>query len=216
MPLLKKTEGPEHFAIGPSKLELVIACPGSRNAPPSPPNPASTKGTYLHERAAEAIKGQPLPPDAQAVQPYVDYVVRHEGLGEILVEQKIQHPLIADFGGTCDALIVADKWLRVIDLKTGRRVVEAHNNKQLQAYAILAATVFPGRDTISAVIYQPPADEPVKETTFTQQQLDATEFDVLAASFSQELIAGPHCERCYCTARPTCPAYQAVYRKGAA
>lgn len=79
---------------------------------------------------------------------------------KVYVEQRVDFSnWVKDGFGTADALIAADRTLRIIDLKYGTGIeVNAENNTQLACYALGALALFDvlyNIDAISLAIYQP-------------------------------------------------------------
>ncbi|MGO3930824.1 DUF2800 domain-containing protein [Rhodopseudomonas pseudopalustris] len=123
---------------------------------------------------------------AETAQVYVDYVRGRvaeynaefpEGPAPIVVHEQyfslndLKTPF--DAGGTGDTVIHFPRWrsLEVVDLKGGRGVVEAADNKQLRTYGLGAVLANPGRDVedIKVTIVQPRAphkDGRVRSETF--------------------------------------------------
>lgn len=109
---------------------------------------------------------------AETTQMYVDYVrgriesYRAE-TGEMPIVVHEQRFSLASLkgpfpaGGTGDTVIYFPKWklLEVIDLKGGRGLVEAADNKQLRTYGLGAVLANPGRDVekVKTTIVQPRA-----------------------------------------------------------
>lgn len=73
----------------------------------------------------------------EGIQGYCDYV---RGLGgELLPEQQVdlsRYLEQPDCFGTADTLVIVDDTLHVVDLKYGRRFVDAEENKQLMLYGL--------------------------------------------------------------------------------
>jgi hypothetical protein len=152
------------------------------------------------------------------VRQYVDLVLQ-ENIGDgLLVETRVQIPSFSEFTGTADAIIYGDDWLKVVDLKGGRRVnVEAEYagkvNPQLGFYALGALAQFPGwkPDDIEVIISQPRYGG-TKRRKVTRQELAELESEmleavVLATSDNPPFAAGSHCN--FCLARATCPTLRA-------
>ena len=94
---------------------------------------------------------------------YADFVMEQmEGLKDpdVYVEQRLDcSRYVPECFGTCDALIVSDSVLHIIDLKSGRGVkVDAEENDQLRIYSLGAMQMFDFLyqfDTVRMSIYQP-------------------------------------------------------------
>jgi hypothetical protein len=104
------------------------------------------------------------------IQQYVDFVEQeyNDSLAitadsVLLVEEKVDlREYVPESFGTCDAVIIADGVLKVIDLKFGKGVrVDAHQNKQLSLYALgayLKYRILYDIETIELAIVQPRID----------------------------------------------------------
>jgi len=135
------------------------------------------------------------------VQDYVN-LVRSFG-GTVRAEKHVrasENPLIE---GTLDAIVVTPYVLHVIDLKYGRRTVEARGNKQLICYAAGAWPTITF-DEIHLSIYQPRSfhrDGIFRTWKLTPDQLQAEFAKLHAAAVESEkpdsvATPGPHCRDC--------------------
>lgn len=239
----------KHALISASASARWIACPGSialSQGKPDNSSEAARWGTACHELSAwcldtgvdaEAFRGRVIDVEGEkyevdskmidCAQVYIDVVngfVETTG-GQLLVEQKVDYSAIVgvpDSFGTADAIILADKTIYVIDLKTGQRGVDAKGNTQLKLYGLGALEEFglvEDFENVVLVIVQPPkSKEPsVSEVTVEELQtfgryaaksaqqaaalIDVTDIDEIAP----HLRAGDHCHAYYCKARSTCP-----------
>lgn len=155
---------------------------------------------------------------------YRDFVIEryNEALrttpdAQLLVEKKVDlSEWIPEGFGTCDAVIIADKALEIIDLKYGMGVkVNAENNPQLRLYALgaLSAVDFLyDIETVRTTIYQPRIDNISSEELSVSELRNwgqwITERAALAADDSiTECTAGDHCDSGFCKARAICRAY---------
>ena len=166
MPLLDTNEGPDHFSLSPSQAKRWLECPGSRFIPDErPPGPAAARGSVLHELAAnilyDYIGGRVdlgseefwnTSPDHATLRPYIEFCISLKG--DWLIEQKIQHPKLHNFGGTLDFVALTPQSAYVVDLKTGRHPVSAQNNSQLLSYLTLARAEWPSLELFMGVIVQ--------------------------------------------------------------
>lgn len=123
-------------------------------------SPAAEEGTRLHELAEELLAVWHEHPstseDWEKISGYVKYVEGYKFNPEVnvLIEEKCD--LLSVTGeahhGTIDALIISDKYMEIIDLKTGRSRVEP-TTEQLKMYA--AACVyevdFEGKEVVCTV-----------------------------------------------------------------
>jgi hypothetical protein len=141
-----------HSPIGPSAAKRILACPGSvglvAKAPPQESSKYAEEGTRAHEVAELYVLGKPIP--SWATEEMIDGAKMYAGLLEdiTLASDNIQIPLKLeakvlassirnDAFGTCDAFLMADDVLEVIDYKFGKGVqVDAFMNVQLLYYAL--------------------------------------------------------------------------------
>ena len=143
---LKSVETSDHSGIGPSSLARLEKCPGSFYFKDNneAENGAAVIGTLHHETAERLINNSRL-----AISPIlknsIDGYTREarllkKRLGMHGVEDSLKAPQIhADFRGTVDfwAYDYIKGDLFVLDYKNGKWPVDAHGNRQLQAYALL-------------------------------------------------------------------------------
>lgn len=173
------------------------------------------------------------------VQTYIDIVraLVKEHNGKLLVEQQVNYShlfhqeLIEQHGeqfGTGDAVVLCDDRVIVVDLKTGRTVVEP-TSSQLAMYALGVLEehdpdgVIYGWDRIDTIIVQPPHSTRPQVHTYTREELQAVA-DKAAVSgncalsligkpieeLTEYLVPGEHCGNYYCKARATCPKLRAL------
>lgn len=155
---------------------------------------------------------------------YRDFVIEryNEALrttpdAQLLVEKKVDlSEWIPEGFGTCDAVIIADKALEIIDLKYGMGVkVSAENNPQLRLYALgaLSAVDFLyDIETVRTTIYQPRIDNISSEEISVEDlrkwgQWIAERAALAADNSVTECTAGDHCDSGFCKARAVCRAY---------
>lgn len=142
---------------------------------------------------------------ASAAVTYTEYVRDRETpvCSPPVLEQKIKHATIPDFGGTVDCILFDGDRLHIVDLKTGRWPAHA---EQLACYALLARQEYPRR-FVAATIVQPRANDGQTLRNFLWDSYDLDKFEdrVRRAAESDDLVAGPHCR--FCTLRPTCKAF---------
>lgn len=111
------------------------------------------------------------------------------------------------FFGTRDFHVIAifGNWAIVIDLKFGRILVDAFDNRQLMCYALDIIKQYPGVEYVRFEIVQPRGNRatgPIDVSTYTREQLHAfapVAAEMQAANHSdepQEATAGPHCTFC--------------------
>lgn len=134
---------------------------------------------------------------------------------ELLLETKLDlREWIEDGFGTGDAQIIADKTLRIIDLKYGKGVtVSAVDNKQMLLYALGAireALIFYDIDLVTMTIYQPRTDNVSDYSIAVADLLNWAERELkpkaaMAYAGEGELVPGSHC--LFCKAKVRCRAY---------
>lgn len=130
----------------------------------------------------------------------------------LFLEQKLDlTDYIPEGFGTGDVIIIADKVLKIIDLKYGKGVpVSAVNNSQMKLYALGALKQFSmlyDIETVEMTIYQPRLDSVTTDIVNADELLKwADEYLVPRASMAfagtGEAVAGDHCR--FCKARAVC------------
>jgi hypothetical protein len=217
------------LTIRASGLSRVMNCAGSVALAAQCPEPESSEaareGTAAHEAAELVLTGQA--PDltslidrqmsngvfvtAEMAEHLEPYVVMSQGW---YIERKAQWQVCdgvvlsgatdAAAATTCDGTT-----LRIRDLKYGWSLVEAENNWQLVAYAILQGGLTPGVERIEMSIYQPRPWHPdgsLRTWTITGEKLReyAGRITSRLATLDDSLETGAHCK--YCSALSRCPA----------
>jgi Protein of unknown function (DUF2800) len=139
-----------HAKWSPSGSPAWLHCPARVTLGPGEDttSPAAEEGTRLHDLAEQLIwtrdiESKASPEDLEKLLPYIEYV-RHRSLDpdtNVLTEEKCE--LLSVTGeaahGTIDALVVGEKYMEIIDLKTGQHRVPP-DSEQLKMYA--AACVY--------------------------------------------------------------------------
>jgi predicted RecB family nuclease len=125
--------------------------------------------------------------------------------GEKLLEQKLTHPRIPEFGGTVDCIIQNGDSITLVDLKTGRWPVKVDGNPQLQCYALLVRDAIKHSGPIVTAIIQPRVYNAPQVTVFYPDELDIFEERVKIAGESDERVAGEHCR--FCPLKESCDTY---------
>lgn len=221
----------EHSRFGASAAHRWMRCPASIQASaglPNPSSPAAAEGTMLHEVAANMLCNMPyeyiLTSEQMDVVMAYFHAVQDEiatmewnGDVEMFVEQKFKLPIHPEFWGTADAVLVAGKSLRVIDLKAGAGVaVEVDYagkiNPQLGIYALGALSTLPWQqqekiDDVEIIVVQPRLGG-IKRRKVARIELDILAEEMLAAAALAEeptapFNAGSWCK--FCLARHKCP-----------
>ena len=165
-----------HALLSPSASHRWIACPPSARLTEFLAESESSyaaEGTVAHNVAEAKLKhrlGIARPPivceDAEMdeyTSDYADFVMEQtECLKNpvVYVEQRVDcSGHIPECYGTCDALIVSDGVLHIVDLKSGRGVkVDAEENDQLRIYSLGAMQMFDFLyrfEIVRMSIYQP-------------------------------------------------------------
>lgn len=160
---------------------------------------------------------------ALAVKVYVDEVRRIKESAPddafMLIEHQFDlahlgHPEMFGRNDVCIGVLFGDLW--VIDYKHGAGIpVEAAGNPQLRYYG-LGALPLGNFENIHNMVIQPRCehrDGPIRCETMPVEELEAWGQDVLlrGAEATKEpnapLCTGEWCQKTFCPARPTCPAY---------
>ena len=154
------SDGAKHSLLSPSSSHRWINCAPSARLTENYPDARSgyaDEGTQAHAVAEAKLRyrlGQSNAPprcdDVEMDEHTDDYVAfameQLDGLSDpkVYVEQRVDcSKWVPACSGTCDALILSDGILHVIDLKYGRGVkVDAEDNDQLRIYALGALEMF--------------------------------------------------------------------------
>lgn len=217
-----------HALLSPSASKRWIECPPSARLTEFLTETSSvyaTEGTIAH-RVAEGklnkslgyIDRLPGCEDAEMdeyTDDYVSFVTEQAAALEnstVYVEQRVDcSKYIPECYGTCDALIVSDSVIHIIDLKSGRGIkVDAEENDQLRIYALGALAMFDflyNIDTVRMSIFQPRLSNcstweiPVAELTDWAEStlIPAAQ---LAWNGEGKYKAGAHCQ--FCRAKAEC------------
>jgi len=200
-----------------------MTCPGSvrleNQMPYEPAGEAAAIGTHIHELSEKLLRGEELDspdldPDhiamAQEYAAFVNTLVENprKRMIEVNVDAGLKS-LHQALGGTADAVLVDGNHLHVIDLKTGRVLVEAENNKQLMTYALGVMRQFnaPVDITCTMHIFQPRAGHS-KWTVSGADLVNHGHALVNAANLalSPDAPTNPSPDACkYCKAKTICP-----------
>lgn len=213
----------KHARLSASRAERFMTCPGSvrleNQMPYEPPGEAAAIGTHIHELSEKLLRGEELDsPDldpehiamAQEYAAFVNTLVENprKRMIEVNVDPGLKS-LHQALGGTADAVLVDGNHLHVIDLKTGRVLVEAENNKQLMTYALGVMRQFnaPIDITCTMHIFQPRAGHSkwtVKGADLVNHGHDLVRAAELA--LSPDAPTNPSPDACkYCKAKTICP-----------
>lgn len=196
-----------HSTYSASAAYRWLSCPGSLALTKQAPTgrgsgTAAMRGTAAHEVAAEYLQGpDDVPVDcegrevevegtritldddlASQVATYVEYVRSIEGLRLVEVQSNYATSLGLDqeeAWGTADAVVVQDRTVYNIDLKTGRTWVGATNNTQMLLYtagvaeALDAIGLWEDVDEVVLVIVQPAVKDAPDEWRLTRAEFEA-------------------------------------------
>jgi hypothetical protein len=222
------SDGKKHSLLSPSASRRWINCPPSARLTENYTDAGSVyaaEGTQAHAIAEAKLKHRlsmakrpPKCDDAvmgEHTDDYVAFVMEQlSGLTDpkVFVEQKVDcSRWVPECSGTCDALIISDDVLHVIDLKYGRGVkVDAEGNDQLRIYALGALEMFSCLYDISIVrmsIFQPRLGN-VSTWEVFRESIEQWAEDTLkpAAELAWygngDYKAGGHCQ--FCKAKAEC------------
>lgn len=153
---------------------------------------------------------------------YRDYVLErynyHSKFGyvEVHIEQKLDFSSWVPGGfGTGDVVLVSEGGVEIIDLKYGKGVqVYAENNPQLRLYAMGAVYLLGDLfdiNHITVTVFQPRLNHISSETLSFKELMDFGEYVKKRAELTEmpnaQCVAGKHCDKGFCRARPRCRAY---------
>jgi hypothetical protein len=200
-----------------------MSCPGSyrleEKMPYEPAGPAAAIGTAIHELSEKILRGEAVNPKdypddhfdmANEYAVFVNTLV--ENPRKRMIEVKVDaglKTLHESLGGTADAVLVDGDHLHVIDLKTGRVLVDAEDNKQLLTYALGVMRILNAPASIRCTmhIFQPRAGH--SQWTVSGADLITHGHELLAAAnlaLTDDAPTNPTTNNCrYCKAKPICP-----------
>ena len=154
------SNGAKHSLLSPSSSDRWTRCPPSARLTENYQDTSSgyaAEGTQAHSIAESKLRhrlGKSKTPckcsDVEMDEHTDDYIAfvteQLEGLAgpKVYVEQKVDcSRWVPECSGTCDALIISDGVLHIIDLKYGRGLkIDADGNDQLRIYALGALEMF--------------------------------------------------------------------------
>ena len=213
----------KHARLSASRTERFMQCPGSvrleSQMPDEPPGEAAAIGTAIHELSEKLLRGEAINPNDypddhfNMAMEYVEFINNlvekpRKRMIEVNVDaglKTLHHAL----GGTADAVLVDGNHLHIVDLKTGRVLVEAENNKQLMTYALGVMRQFnaPLDITCTMHIFQPRAGH--SKWTISGIDLVNHGHDLVHAAnlaLSSDAPTNPSPDACkYCRAKTICP-----------
>ena len=163
----------KHARLSASRMDRVMSCPGSyrleEKMPFEPAGEAAAIGTAIHELSERILRGEAVNPKdypddhidmANEYATFINTLVEkpRKRMIEVNVDAGLK-TLHQSLGGTADAVLVDGDHLHVVDLKTGRVLVEAEDNKQMLTYALGVMRMLnaPVSITCTMHIFQPRA-----------------------------------------------------------
>lgn len=217
----------KHHPCGPSSLRRRELCRGSLAVEkdlPDVPNPASERGTRLHQLTADMIlckESEAANAEEQAlVQDMYDFY-KDRCFGYLPIFTEVEHPLeykkddAVLFHGTCDVLAINPETKAgiIIDWKTGfRDLTPAEDNVQGAAYAIAAMQMY-HLDIVTVVFYNPVIHQKTEYPFTWSANLNRSIEKIVIDAENGEGLLCPGEEQClYCKAalHGTCKAFMAV------
>ncbi len=223
----------KHARLSASRADRFMSCPGSYRLeevmPYEPAGEAAAIGTLIHELSEKLLNGQEIdnpdvdPDHLDMAQKYADFVNTlvekpRKRMIEVNVDAGLKSLHYA-LGGTADTVLVDGDHLHVIDLKTGRVLVDAEDNKQLLTYALGVMRMLNAPESITCTmhIYQPRAGH--SKWTVTGADLIKHGEELLAAAnlaLTFDAPTNPSTSACkYCKAKPICPSIRAKVQDNA-
>lgn len=212
-----------HARLSASRMDRVMSCPGSyrleEKMPYEPAGEAAAIGTAIHELSEKILRGEAVNPKdhpedhfdmANEYAVFVNTLVENprKRMIEVNVDAGLK-TLHQALGGTADAVLVDGDHLHVVDLKTGRVLVDAEDNKQLLTYALGVMRMLNAPASIQCTmhIFQPRAGH--SQWTVSGTDLISHGHDLLAAAnlaLTDDAPTNPSTSNCkYCKAKPICP-----------
>lgn len=222
----------QHSRLSPSGAHRWAVCAGSVEAEslyPDVTNKYAEEGTLAHEAAANLLRGisnqglgltDEILEACEQYKNYIDGLIEGDNY-KLLVEHEVDYSSAIPEGerslGTCDAILIQDDDLHIIDFKYGFGRVEAKENYQLILYAIGAIKSF-GLDVIRNVhlhIVQP------RINNFDRYHLSRDQLFVWSGFFKSRAIEAlkknaprtPQESACkWCKAKSMCPALSGLFK----
>lgn len=217
-----------HALLSPSASKRWISCPPSARLTEFLAETTSVyaaEGTIAHSVAEGKLNHRlgytdsiPECKDAEMdeyTDDYVNFVTEQAAAltnPAVYVEQRVDcSKYIPECFGTCDALIVADGVIHVIDLKSGCGIkVDAEGNDQLRIYALGGLSMFDflyNIDTVRMSIFQPRLGNCSTWEISVAELTDWAESTLIPAAQlawngKGEYKSGPHCR--FCKAKAEC------------
>jgi len=213
----------KHARLSASRMDRVMSCPGSyrleEKMPYEPAGEAAAIGTAIHELSEKILRGEAFnskdyPDDhldmANEYATFINTLVINprKRMIEVNVDAGLKS-LHQALGGTADAVLVDKDHLHIVDLKTGRVLVDAEDNKQMLTYALGVMRMLnaPASITCTMHIFQPRAGH--SKWTVSGTDLISHGHDLLVAAnlaLTDDAPTNPSTSACrYCKAKPICP-----------
>lgn len=235
-----------HAKLSPSGSKIWMACPGQPDLASQVPystSYAAASGTFVHSMSEmlfkdrlenvtlrdywlgrkELVEEFEIEVDEDMIkcaEVYVDYVnKRKEELNaKMLIEERVSMEEISEhIWGTADAILIGEKELEIIDLKSGKFPVDVENNTQLLIYALGALSRYGSEDTIvTMTIVQPRSwhkDGAIRSYSMSAANLVDWGYETLKpaadACDEEEPQYNPSKETCrFCNAKGICDTYK--------
>ena len=223
----------KHARLSASRMDRVMSCPGSyrleEKMPYEPAGEAAAIGTAIHELSEKILRGEAVNPKdypddhfdmANEYATFINTLVENprKRMIEVNVDAGLK-TLHQSLGGTADAVLVDKDHLHIVDLKTGRVLVEAEDNKQMLTYALGVMRMLNAPASIQCTmhIFQPRAGH--SKWTVSGTDLISHGHDLLAAAnlaLTDDAPTNPSTSACrYCKAKPICPSMRAKVQDSA-
>ena len=173
---LKDHESRAHALLSASSAYRWLACPPSAAATlryPSTPSIYAAEGTLAHEVAEAVVSGTASTEELLAREgvtlemvnhatDYRDYILEQRTSPDdvLMLEERVDFsPWVPEGFGTCDAILISNGVLTIVDYKYGVGVpVSAQDNPQMRLYALGALNDYGialDVNTVAMHIYQP-------------------------------------------------------------
>jgi len=195
----------KHALFNASSAHIWTKCPSSallsKLAPVDEAGTAAKKGTALHKISDQWFHSHmrneeytpPIIDGISDVRFFVEYLIKEEQAGQRPLTEEYVGDFRYLYGGTADALMLNE----VADLKTGKTIVHAEGNMQLEALAYFADL----RDAKLTIIQGGRAE------SANQKESGAIFTDAITSAACGEAVfkKGEHCR--WCKGKSLCPEY---------
>lgn len=207
-----------------ASANLPLAIPGWTPPIEDPTaNNAANRGTAMHEVFATFALGPVNDTENFAAALQYTAAVRRRRRFKAMVEQEVTAEWLSTKPRTtADLVLYTQDELHVLDLKTGKILVDAIENKQMLYYGAAYAHLAPKATEVHLHIVQPWADNMVEWVVPTQRiaqfMLDSAAAERQIAAGDTTFMPGDHCTFCDANPRsrgakghPSCPALMQMY-----